>query len=72
MEGDPVLLNIYHVMQVNPDRFSRVNAEGGKAFVDFMVSADTQKMIGDFGVEKFGQPLFIPDAGKAESELGLP
>jgi tungstate transport system substrate-binding protein len=72
VEGDPVLLNVYHVMQVNPEQFSRVNAEGGKAFVDFMVSADTQKLIGDFGVEKFGQPLFIPDAGKAESELGLP
>jgi tungstate transport system substrate-binding protein len=71
VEGDPVLLNVYHVMQVNPERFGRVNAEGGKAFVDFMVSADTQKMIGDFGVDKFGQPLFIPDAGKSESELGL-
>jgi tungstate transport system substrate-binding protein len=71
VEGDPVLLNIYHVMQVNPDRFSRVNAEGGKAFVDFMVSPDTQKIIGDFGVDKFGQPLFFPDAGKSESELGL-
>jgi tungstate transport system substrate-binding protein len=71
VEGDPVLLNVYHVMQVNPEQFKRVNAEGGKAFVDFMVSADTQKLIGDFGVEKFGQPLFIPDAGKSESELGL-
>jgi tungstate transport system substrate-binding protein len=71
VEGDPVLLNVYHVMQVNPDRFSGVNAEGAKAFVDFMVSADTQKVIGDFGVDKFGQPLFVPDAGKSESELGL-
>jgi tungstate transport system substrate-binding protein len=71
VQGDPVLLNIYHVMQVNPERFSRVNADGGKAFVDFMVSADTQKIIGDFGVDKFGQPLFFPDAGKSESELGL-
>jgi tungstate transport system substrate-binding protein len=72
VEGDPVLLNIYHVMQVNPDKFSRVNAEGGKAFVDFMVSADTQKLIGEFGVDKFGQQLFVPDAGKSESELSVP
>jgi tungstate transport system substrate-binding protein len=71
VEGDPVLLNVYHVMQVNPEQFSGVNAEGGKAFVDFMVSADTQKIIGDFGADKFGQPLFTPDAGKSESELGL-
>ena len=71
VEGDPVLLNVYHVMQVNPERFSRVNAQGGEAFIEFMVSADTQKTIGDFGVDKFGQPLFVPDAGKTESELGL-
>jgi len=71
VEGDPALLNVYHVMQVNPERFDGVNGDGGKAFVEFMVSADTQKIVGDFGVDKFGRPLFIADAGKAESELGL-
>jgi tungstate transport system substrate-binding protein len=71
VEGDPLLLNVYHVMQVNPERFDRVNGEGGQAFVEFMVSKETQDIIGKFGVEKFGQPLFIPDAGKSESELGL-
>jgi len=71
VEGDSLLLNVYHVMQVNPERFDRVNGEGGKAFVEFMVSNETQDIIGKFGVEKFGQPLFIPDAGKSESELGL-
>lgn len=64
LEGDKSLLNIYHVMNVNPEKFSKVNAEGGKAFVDFMVSKETQDMIGKFGVEKYGQPLFFPDAGK--------
>lgn len=71
VEGDPLLLNVYHVMQVNPDRFDGVEAEGGQAFVEFMVSDAAQEMIRDFGVEEFGQPLFIPDAGKSESELGL-
>jgi tungstate transport system substrate-binding protein len=69
-EGDKTLLNIYHVMQVNPEKFSKVNAEGAKAFVDFMVSPETQQMIGKFGVDKYGQPLFFPDAGKKEEELG--
>jgi tungstate transport system substrate-binding protein len=69
-EGDKSLLNIYHVMQVNPDKFDKVNAEGGKAFVDFMVTPATQKLIGEFGKEKFGQPLFFPDAGKKMEELG--
>jgi tungstate transport system substrate-binding protein len=69
VEGDPVFFNVYHVMQVNPEKFDKVNAEGGAAFVDFMISDATQAVIKDFGVDKFGQPLFIPDAGKDESEL---
>ncbi len=63
-EGDKTLLNIYHVMEVNHDKFSKVNAAGAKAFVEFMVAPETQKMIGDFGKDKFGQSLFFPDAGK--------
>jgi tungstate transport system substrate-binding protein len=71
VEGDPVLLNIYHVMQVNPEQFDRVNGKAGQAFVEFMVSKDTQDIISKFGVDKYGRPLFIADAGKSESELGL-
>jgi tungstate transport system substrate-binding protein len=69
-EGDKDLLNIYHVMQVNPEKFSKVNKDGAKAFVDFMISPETQKTIEDFGKDKYGQSLFIPDAGKAEADLG--
>jgi tungstate transport system substrate-binding protein len=63
-EGDKSLLNIYHVMQVNPEKFTKVNGPGGKAFVEFMITPETQKIIGSFGKEKYGQPLFFPDAGK--------
>ncbi len=63
-EGDKSLLNIYHVMEVNPQKFNKVNAEGAKAFVQFMIAPETQKFIGEFGKEKYGQPLFTPDAGK--------
>ncbi len=63
-EGDAALLNIYHVMQVNPEKFSKVNGPGAKAFVEFMVDPEIQKMIGEFGKDKFGQALFVPDAGK--------
>jgi tungstate transport system substrate-binding protein len=69
-EGDAILLNIYHVIEVNPIKFSKVNAAGGKAFADFMVSKEAQDMIKTFGVEKFGSPLFFPDAGKKVEELG--
>lgn len=56
-EGDKVLLNPYHVIEV-----LKANAEGGKAFSDFIVSASTQRIIAEFGKEKFGGSLFFPDA----------
>jgi tungstate transport system substrate-binding protein len=70
VEGDAILLNIYHVIEVNPAKFPKVNVAGGKAFADFMVSKEAQDVIKTFGVEKFGSPLFFPDAGKKEEELG--
>jgi len=70
VEGDAILLNIYHVIEVNPVKWPKVNAAGGKSFADFMVSKETQEVIKTFGVEKFGSPLFFPDAGKKEEELG--
>jgi tungstate transport system substrate-binding protein len=63
-EGDKPLLNIYHVMQVNPEKFSKVNAAGAKAFVEFMIAPETQKVIGEFGKDKYGTSLFFPDAVK--------
>lgn len=68
---DPSLLNPYHVIQVNPERFPNVNAAGGNAFADFLLSAEAQAMIGAFGVEELGQQLFVPDGGKTEADLGL-
>jgi tungstate transport system substrate-binding protein len=69
-EGDAILLNIYHVIEVNPAKWPKVNSAGAKAFSDFMVSRETQDVIRTFGVDKFGSPLFFPDAGKKEEDLG--
>lgn len=73
VERDPVLLNVYHVLPVNPARFPNVpiNAAGGKAFADFMIAPETQRVIGEFGKDKYVQALFVPDAGKSESDVGL-
>ena len=71
IEGDKALLNIYSVMEVNPANGPRINTAGGKAFADFMVAPQTQNVIKNFGVEKFGQSLFFPVAGKKEEELGV-
>jgi tungstate transport system substrate-binding protein len=70
VEKDPVLLNVYHVIQVNPAKYPIVNAAGAQAFSDFMVSPETQAEIGKYGVVQYGQQLFFPDAGKTEAELG--
>lgn len=69
VEGDRPLLNIYSVMEVNPANGPRVNAAGGKAFADFMLSAEVQAAIKAFGVDKYGQPLFVPVAGKKDEDL---
>ena len=69
-EGDPILLNIYHVIGVNPVKWPKVNTAGAKAFSDFMISSEVQAIIKTFGVDKYGSPLFFPDAGKKEDALG--
>jgi len=61
-EGDPSLRNVYHVIEVNPARFPRVNGAGARAFADFLVSKDVQKRIKEFGIATYGSPLFFPDA----------
>ena len=61
VEGDVVLFNVYHVMQVNPAKSRQINAEAAAAFVEFVTSREAQDTIRDFGVERFGQPLFVPD-----------
>jgi len=71
VEGDGILLNIYHVIEVNPNKWSKANFAGAKAFGDFMVSKETQAIIKTFGVDKYGSPLFFPDAGKKEEALGI-
>jgi tungstate transport system substrate-binding protein len=66
VEKDRVLLNIYSVLEATAAKLPRVNAAGGKAFADFMVSREAQEVIKTFGVDKYGEPLFFPDAGKRE------
>jgi tungstate transport system substrate-binding protein len=61
-EGDKALANFYSVIEVNPARHAKVNHEGAKAFAEFMVSPETQAIIETYGIDKFGQPLFFPDA----------
>ncbi len=67
-EGAPELLNLYHVMEVNPSLHPRLNVQGGHAFAEYLVSPAVQQRIATFGVARFGQPLFTPRAGQPEPE----
>jgi tungstate transport system substrate-binding protein len=69
VEGDRPLLNIYSVMEVNPANGPRVNVAGGKAFAEFMLAPETQAVIKTFGVDKYGQALFVPIAGKKDEDF---
>jgi len=71
VEGDKSLLNVYHVITVNPDKWPKVNYDGATAFLKFMTEASTQTTIGKFGADEYGQQLFIPDADKTDADLGL-
>ena len=71
VEGDNALLNIYHVIELAAGKNTRINSAGGQAFADFMVAPKTQELIGRFGVDKYGAPLFTPDAGKNPASLGI-
>jgi len=71
-DGGPRLLNVYHVIRVNPERVDGLNEAGALALADFLVSPAAQEFIANFGVEDYGRPLFTPDAGKTEDELATP
>lgn len=71
VEGDKKLLNLYHVLAVNSQKFPRVNSAGAKAFINFVLSPEGQKLIASHGRKQFGQPLFYVDAGKTEKDYGF-
>lgn len=62
LEGDEALMNQYGVIAVNPEVSEQINAEGAALFVEWILSPETQKMINEYGVEEFGQPLFFANA----------
>ncbi len=62
-EGSKSLFNQYGVIAVNPAKYPKTNIKAANAFIDWIVSDKVQKLVGTFGVDKYGQPLFVPNAG---------
>jgi tungstate transport system substrate-binding protein len=64
VEGAPALLNPYGVIAVNPGKNPNIQADLANQFIDWIISPEVQEVIGEFGVEEFNQPLFIPSANQ--------
>ena len=62
-ERERSLLNVYHLIEVNPAGLPRVNAAGARAFADFMMAETTQDLLASFGRSRFGEALFVPARG---------
>lgn len=62
VEGDPFLYNYIAVIRVNPETFQGLNVEGALAFTDWLCGDEAQSLVRDFGVEKYGEPLFFPNS----------
>jgi len=63
VDKDAILLNIYSVIAINPEKHPKTNIDMANNLIDFLTSPDIQELIGNYGVEEFGMPLFIPCAG---------
>ncbi|MEI8020884.1 MAG: substrate-binding domain-containing protein [Schlesneria sp.] len=61
-EGDEQLMNRYSVITINPKKHSHIHHDEANRFVEFLMSPNAKKIIGSFGVELYGQALFVPDA----------
>ena len=62
-QGAKDLLNQYGVIAVNPEMYEDTNIEAANAFIEWICSEEIQTLIGQFGVEEYGQALFTPNAG---------
>ncbi len=62
-EKNDKMYNQYGVMMVNPEKYPIKEAEV-QEFMDWILSAEGQGHIAEFGVKEFGQPLFVPNAKK--------
>lgn len=72
VEKDPALLNYIATIRVNPERLPRVNAEGARAFQDWLVSDEAQGIIKALGVDRYGEPLFFPNGDDWRKRHGGP
>lgn len=64
VEGGDDLLNVYSAILVNPAIERSVNTPLGAAWINFLISDEVQEIISNYGVEKYGKPLYNGAKGK--------
>ena len=72
VEGDILLLNFISLLPVSPQKFPRVNHEGVMAFVKWLTDPGKgQKIVEEFGKDKYGSPLFFPNSKEWRETRGI-
>lgn len=61
-DASGILNNQYSVICVNPEKNENINSEGAKAFQEWLLREEVQTLIGEYGVEEYGEQLFVPNA----------
>jgi len=62
VEKGDILLNVYSVIAINPEKMTTTNIEMANNLIDFLLSEEIQELIGEYGVKEYGQQLFTPCA----------
>jgi tungstate transport system substrate-binding protein len=68
VEGDPALFNPYSVITVDPAKNPNIQGDLANQFADWIISVPAQELISQFGVEEFGEGLFLPDSAAWNSK----
>lgn len=63
VEGGEAMSNFYSIIVVNPGRHRGINYQAARLLADFLVSQEVQDLLRDFGVQVYGEPLFLPYGG---------
>lgn len=63
-EGAPDLLNQYGIIAVNPEKYPELNNEAANDMIEWICSGEVQELIGNYGVDQYGQALFTPNANE--------
>ncbi len=70
VENDPIMLNLIALIRVNPARFPAIHKDAALKFADWLVGDEAQTIIRDFGVDKYGSPLFFPNSEQWKARHG--